>query len=150
METLADFNFQIVFQTVLAVILGAIIGTEREIKRKWAGIQTYSLVSLGSCIFTLISIELFNSSIGISSVNFDPSRIVQAVAVGIGFLGAGVIFQRSSRVEGLTTAAGLWTVSAIGIAVGAQLYFLAIITTSLVFLILFCLGFLEKKYLKKK
>lgn len=143
-----DFNFQIFFQTVLAVVLGAIIGTEREIKKKWAGIQTYSLVSLGSCIFTLISIELFNSSAGVSGVNFDPSRIVQAVAVGIGFLGAGVIFQRTSRVEGLTTAAGLWTVSAVGIAVGAQLYFLAVFATLLVFLILFCLGFLEKKYLE--
>lgn len=147
---LIGFNFQIVFQTILAVALGAIIGTEREVKKKWAGIQTYSLVSLGSCIFTLISIDLFNSSVGLNGINFDPSRIVQAVAVGIGFLGAGVIFQRSSRVEGLTTAAGLWTVSAVGIAVGAQLYFLAVFATLLVFLILFCLGFLEKRYLERK
>lgn len=150
MEIITGFNFQIVFQTILAVVLGAIIGTEREIKKKWAGIQTYSLVSLGSCIFTLISLELFNNSIGINNISFDPSRIVQAVAVGIGFLGAGVIFQRPSRVEGLTTAAGLWTVSAIGIAVGAQFYFLAVFATLLVFSIMFCLGLLEKKYLEKK
>jgi len=108
MEIITSFNFQIVFQTILAVILGAFIGIEREIKKKGAGIQTYSLVSLGSCIFTLISFELFNNFIGINNINFDPSRIVQAVAVGIGFLGAGVIFQRPSRIEGLTTAAGLW------------------------------------------
>ena len=150
MEFLISFNYQIIFQAILATFLGAFIGLEREIKKKGAGLQTYSLVSLGSCLFTIICFELFNNFIGKNGISFDPSRVVQAVAVGIGFLGAGVIFQRPSRIEGLTTAAGLWAVSSIGIAVGAQLYFLAVFSTLLALFILFGFGFLEKKYLKKR
>jgi len=150
MEIIISSNFQIVFQTILAVILGAFIGLEREIKKKGAGIQTYSLVSLGACLFTIISFELFNSFNGESNIAFDPTRIIQAIAVGIGFLGAGVIFHRPNKIEGLTTAAGLWTVSAIGIAIGAGFYFLATFVTLLAFLVLLGFGFLERKYLNKK
>lgn len=150
MEFLISFNFQIIFQVILATFLGALIGLEREFKKKEAGLQTYSLVSLGSCLFTIICFELFNNFTGKGGINFDPSRVVQAVAVGIGFLGAGVIFQRPSKIEGLTTAAGLWTVSSIGIAVGVRLYLLASFSTLLVISILFGFGFLEKKYFKKR
>lgn len=139
----------IVFQLILATIFGALIGLERGIKRKEAGLQTYSLVALGTCLFTILSFELFNIFFAKSGISFDPSRIIMAIAVGIGFIGAGVIFRQSSGVIGLTTAAGLWTVAAIGIAVGVKLYFLAAFTTFLTLFILAGLGLLEERFLKK-
>jgi putative Mg2+ transporter-C (MgtC) family protein len=142
-------SFQIVIQLFLAVILGSLIGLERELKRKEAGLQTYSLVVLGACLFTVISFQLFNSFFGKAGINFDPSIVIQAIAVGIGFIGAGVIFRQSSGTVGLTTAAGLWAAAAIGIAVGTKLYFLAIIGTFLTLLIFAGLGLLEEKMLKK-
>jgi len=140
---------EIIIQLILATVLGALIGLEREIKRKEAGLQTYSLVALGTCLFTLISIELFNSFLGKTGASLDLLRIIQAIAIGIGFIGAGVIFRQSSGVIGLTTAAGLWATAAIGIAVGVKLYFLAIFTTFLSLFILAGFGLLEEKILKK-
>ncbi|PIR71684.1 MAG: hypothetical protein COU43_01200 [Candidatus Nealsonbacteria bacterium CG10_big_fil_rev_8_21_14_0_10_37_25] len=142
-------ELQIISQLILATVLGALIGLEREIKRKEAGLQTYSLVALGTCLFTIISFELFNSFFGKTGISFDPSRIIMAIAIGIGFIGAGVIFRQSSGVIGLTTAAGLWATAAIGIAVGVKLYFLAIFTTFLSLFILAGFGLLEEKILKK-
>ncbi len=137
------------FQLILATIFGALIGLERGIKRKEAGLQTYSLVALGACLFTVISFELFNAFFGKTGISFDPSRIIMAIAIGIGFIGAGVIFRQASGVIGLTTAAGLWATAAIGIAVGVKLYFLASFTTFLALFILAGLGLLEEKFLKK-
>ena len=145
-----NFNLQIVFQLCLAVFLGALVGLEREYKGKEAGLKTYSLVTLGTCLFTLISFSFFDFFFGKQGLTFDPSRIIQAVAIGIGFLGAGIIIFRSSRIEGLTTAAGLWVVAAIGIAIGAKFYFLAIFTTLLAIGILAGFELLEEKLLKKK
>ena len=142
-------GIEIICQLFLATVLGALIGLEREIKRKEAGLQTYSLVALGTCLFTIISFELFNSFFGKTGISFDPSRIIMAIAIGIGFIGAGVIFRQSSGVIGLTTAAGLWATAAIGIAVGVKLYFLAIFTTFLSLFILAGFGLLEEKILKK-
>ena len=142
-------EIEIIFQLFLATFLGALIGLEREIKRKEAGLQTYSLVALGTCLFTIISFELFNFFLGKSGVTFDPSRIIQAIAIGIGFIGAGVIFRQPSGIIGLTTAAGLWAIAAIGIAIGAKLYFLAIFTTLLALLVLAGFGVLEEKIFKK-
>jgi putative Mg2+ transporter-C (MgtC) family protein len=136
------------FQLILATLLGGVVGLEREYKRKEAGLQTYSLVTLGTCLFTIISFELFNFFLLRSGISFDPTRIIQAIAIGIGFIGAGVIFRQSSGIMGLTTAAGLWTTAAIGIAVGAKLYFLAIFTTFLAILILAGFGILEEKIFK--
>lgn len=140
----------IIYQLLLATFLGALIGLEREIKRKEAGLQTYSLVALGTCLFTVVSFELFNSFSGESGINFDPSRIIQAVAIGIGFIGAGVIFRQPSRVIGLTTAAGLWVTAAIGIAIGAKFYLLGILGTILALVVLVGFGSLEKKVFEKK
>ena len=142
-------GIEIICQLFLATVLGALIGLEREIKRKEAGLQTYSLVALGTCLFTIIFFELFNSFFGKTGISFDPSRIIMAIAIGIGFIGAGVIFRQSSGVIGLTTAAGLWATAAIGIAVGVKLYFLAIFTTFLSLFILAGFGLLEEKILKK-
>lgn len=139
---------QIIFQLCLAILLGGLIGLEREWKRKSAGFQTYSLVSLGSCLFTLIVFHFFDRFGGL--VVLDPSRVIQAVAVGIGFIGAGVIIFREDKIEGLTTAAGLWATSAIGVAAGANFYFLAIVSAFLVIIILAGFGFLEEKIINKE
>ncbi len=136
-------ELQIIFQLLLAVFLGALIGLEREYKKKGAGIQTYSLVVLGSCLFTATSLLLAKSGI------IDPSPIIIAITVGMGFIGAGAIFRGELRIEGLTTAAGLWTSAAIGLAIGAGFYFIAIFTTFLVIGILAGFGLLEEKILKK-
>lgn len=141
--------FQTIIQLFLAVILGSFIGLERKYKGKEAGLKTYSLVALGTCLFTIISFSLSNSLVNNSSISFDPSRIIQAIATGIGFIGAGVIFRQQSGVVGLATAAGLWATAAIGVAVGSGFYFLAFFTTFLVVLILAGLGLLEEKFFKE-
>ena len=143
-------EIETVCQLVLAIIFGALIGLEREYKGKGAGLQTYSLVALGSCLFTIISFELFNFFTIKSGISFDPSRIIQAIAIGIGFIGAGVIFRQPGGVVGLTTAAGLWTTAAIGIAVGVKFYALALVTTLAAILILAGFGSLEGKMFKEK
>ena len=132
-------EIQIICQLLLAIFLGALIGLEREIKRKEAGLQTYSLVTLGSCLFALIAFSLAKLKI------IDPSPIILAIAIGMGFIGAGAIFRGETQVQGLTTAAGLWTAAAIGLAVGSGFYLLAIFTTFLVVLILAGFGLLEEK-----
>ena len=139
-------DVQSICQLFLSIFLGAIIGVEREFKRKEAGLQTHSLVALGSCFFTMISfkmIEVFSQN---SEVVFDPIRVIQAVAIGIGFIGAGVIFRQPSGIVGLTTSAGLWVAAAIGIAVGIKMYYLAIFATFLSLLVLFGFGLLEQKF----
>ncbi len=139
-------DIQILLKVVLAVVLGGLIGIEREYKKKEAGLQTYSLVTLGACVFTVIANNIFYLFEGSRGVSFDPSRVVVAVATGIGFIGAGVIIYRRFKVEGLTTAAGLWTSAAIGVALGAGFYFLALVSTVLAVLVLFVLGKIEHKY----
>lgn len=136
-----------IYQLFLATFLGALIGLEREIKKREAGLQTYSLVSLGSCLFTLVALY-FSQSLGSSKV--DVVRIIQAVAIGVGFIGAGTVFKTPKGTKGLTTAAGLWGVAAIGVAVGAGLYFLAIFTTLLAIGILAGLGRVEERFLRNR
>ncbi len=141
-------EIEIICQLLLATFLGALIGLEREIKRKGAGLQTYSLVSLATCLFAIILFQFLNLSSGKDTI-FNLAGLIQAVAIGLGFIGAGVIFRQPSGIVGLTTAAGLWVVGAIGIATGAKLYFLAIFTTLLALLILSGFGLLEEKFFKK-
>lgn len=143
-------NFEIIFQLFLAIILGGLVGLEREYKRREAGLRTYSLVSLGSCLFTLIGFYGLQGFIDRPGIVIDPTRVIQAIAIGIGFIGGGLIIYRQFRIEGLTTAAGLWVVAAVGIAIGARLYFLAIFVTFLTVLILAGFRVLEEKFLGTK
>ncbi len=135
---------QIIFQLFLATLLGSLIGLEREAKRKEAGLQTYSLVALGACLFTIISLLLVKSGV------IDSSPIILAIAIGMGFIGAGAIFRGENQTKGLTTAAGLWVTAAIGLAVGAQFYLLAILGTFFTILIFAGLGLLEEKIFVRK
>jgi len=134
---------------ILAATLGALIGLEREWAQRAAGLRTFSLISLGSALFVMISRLSFIQYLGVSSL--DPSRTLGQIIVGIGFLGAGIIIfrQREGRVEGLTTAAMMWTTSAVGAAVGLELYWLAISATTLIVLINFVVLPFEKRLEEK-
>ncbi len=121
-------EIELVIRIVLAVVFGAIIGYERERIDKPAGLRTHILVSLGSAQFTILSFHAFPSS--------DPSRIASVVVVGIGFIGAGTIIQSRDRIVGVTTAASLWVMASIGMAVGIGFYLAAIVVTSLSYLTL--------------
>lgn len=137
------FNIQIIFQVLLAMFLGMAIGIEREHRKKSAGLRTYTLVSLGAAIFTILSVGGFQNFLSISS--YDPSRIASQVVIGIGFIGAGLIFLKNNQVQGLTTAAGIWVTSAIGMAVGLKFYFLAIFATAVVLSVFWLLRVIEAR-----
>ena len=124
-------------QVFLAVLLGGLVGLQREKIGKAAGVRTYALVTGGAALFTLISIVIFPN---------DPARIAAQIVVGIGFLGAGSILQKDDKISGLTTAAGLWMMAAVGMAVGLQQYLLAFLVSLLVVLVLM---FNEEKIFKK-
>ena len=132
-------NQELVFlgQALLAAVLGGLLGLQRERSGKPAGPRTYALVTMGSAVFTMLSIYGFGSA--------NASRVASNIVVGIGFLGAGLIFQRESHIDNLTTAAGLWASAAIGMAVGTGWYVLAVGATILT-LILFV--FDESKFKK--
>lgn len=119
-----------IIQIFIAALLGGLIGLQREVAHKAAGLRTYAFVAIGSCLFTIIS------RMGFQGPLVDPSRVAAQVVVGIGFLGAGLIFVRQEHVEGLTTAAGLWVTAAIGMAVAAGLYPIAVVTTVITLLFL--------------
>ncbi len=123
---------------LLAIVFGAVIGLERELSQKAAGLRTNVLICLGAAVFTIIARHL-------SDGNLDAnSRIVAQIITGVGFLGAGAIIRETGGIHGLTTAATIWLVASIGTACGARLYPLASISTLVAILILFGLGKLEK------
>ena len=120
----------------LAALLGSVIGLERERLLWAAGLRTHMLVCVGSCLIMLVSTYGFSDALGARNVVLDPSRVAAQVVSGIGFLGAGTILRRGEVVKGLTTAASLWAVAAIGLAIGGGLYVPAVATTTFVVAIL--------------
>ena len=127
MSTDISFQFDIVLRLLAAAVLGAALGMEREIHGHQAGMRTHVLVSLGSAVFTVLSIYGFPKMADTGAT--DPSRISAQVVTGIGFLGAGAIIKYGTNIRGLTTAASLWVVASIGLAAGAGAYLLAIFGT---------------------
>src|SRR3989344_787213 len=136
-------DYAIIIKVAVAALLGAVVGFERELARKVAGIRTHSLVCLASALFTSISVDAFKPYIG--SVGYDPSRIISNIVVGIGFIGAGAILRNGSKVEGTTTAASLWAIAAIGVTVGVGLFKEAILITILVYSVLQVVWLVEQK-----
>jgi putative Mg2+ transporter-C (MgtC) family protein len=128
--------WEVFLRLALAAALGAAIGLERELREREAGLRTHLLVSLGSALFTIVSAYGFHAFLasGQSVVRADPTRIAAQIVTGIGFLGAGAIIRQGLSVRGLTTAATLWVVAAIGLAAGAGYYSGAVIATVLVLL----------------
>ncbi|MEK7139060.1 MAG: MgtC/SapB family protein [Patescibacteria group bacterium] len=137
------FESIIVVKVVVAALLGAVVGFERELARKVAGIRTHSLVCLASALFTSISVDAFRPYIG--TMGYDPSRIISNIVVGIGFIGAGAILKHGSKIEGTTTAASLWATAAIGVTIGIGLFKEAFVITILVYAILQAVWFIEQK-----
>src|SRR3954462_4582460 len=128
-----------------AAALGSLIGFERERLLWAAGIRTHMLVCVGACLFMIVSAYGFSTSLG-AHVVLDPSRVAAQVVSGIGFLGAGAILARGEVVRGLTTAASVWSVAAIGLSVGGGLYFAAVASTAVILLILAGVKPLEEVY----
>lgn len=134
----------------LAAFLGALVGVERERKDWAAGLRTHMMVCVGAALTMLVSAFGFSDILGFHAVVLDPSRIAAQVISGIGFIGAGtILFLRQEVIRGLTTAAGLWTVAAIGLATGGGMYFAACITTIVVLIILWALKPLERRMFAK-
>ncbi|HEY3308568.1 MAG TPA: MgtC/SapB family protein [Desulfuromonadaceae bacterium] len=130
----SDFDMVMAGRLLLASLLGALIGLEREVHGRTAGFRTHLLVALGSALFVVISINfyhVFGNFSGTMPVGVDPGRVAAQVVVGIGFLGAGAIIRERASVRGLTTAACLWIAAAIGAACGAGLFMLSILVTAI-------------------
>ncbi len=121
-------QLEMTLRVLLAALLGGLVGLERERHQRPAGLRTYMMVAVGAALFTLLSREAFPGS--------EPARIAAQIVTGIGFLGAGTIIRTEAAITGLTTAAGLWVVAAIGMAVATDLIWLAICTTFVVLIIL--------------
>ena len=140
-------TYEFVLRLFVAAMLGGVIGLEREYRAKEAGFRTHFLVALGSGLFMILSQFGFDDVLGhYEQVSLDPSRIASQVVTGIGFIGAGTIIFQKHVVRGLTTAAGLWVTSAIGMTAGAGMYILSIATTVLVLLCLEALYFILQHF----
>ena len=142
MITTASFglatNGWLLLQVTIATVLGMILGVERLLASRAAGPRTYGLISLGSCLATIISLNIAplylsgaNISVPTTALGLNPIMIIANILVGIGFIGAGMIILRGEQVSGLTTAAGVWVAAIIGIAVGFGFYILATFVTFL-------------------
>jgi putative Mg2+ transporter-C (MgtC) family protein len=135
----------------LAAVLGGLIGVERELREREAGLRTHLLVALGSALFTIVGAYGFHDFLdsGEAVVRADPTRIAAQIVTGIGFLGAGAIIRQGFSVRGLTTAATLWVVAAVGLAAGAGYYSAAVITTALVLIALYPLRIMAYQILRR-
>ncbi|MFH1608482.1 MAG: MgtC/SapB family protein [Patescibacteria group bacterium] len=138
-------NQDIIIKLLLSMGLGMLIGVERYIAHKSAGMRTYALLSMGAALFVVLANSVINSFSGLTFISINPLVIMAAVITGIGFLGAGAMFKTGTMLTGLTTATGLWVSAGIGMAVGFGYYSIAIITTALVLFIFVILWILEKK-----
>jgi len=143
-------QMDLTIRILIAALLGGLIGLERELSNHPAGFRTHILVCLGSTAIMLLSIYGFTEFAYEYNVRMDPARLAAQVISGIGFLGAGAILRTGSSVSGLTTAASIWVVAAIGLCVGAGFYYPAGLTTVIVLLCLFVLNKLEKLFRRGK
>jgi putative Mg2+ transporter-C (MgtC) family protein len=143
-------HLELGIRMVLAVVLGGIIGIEREWSNHAAGFRTHILVCLGSAMIMLLSIYGFSQFVNEANVRMDPARLAAQVISGIGFLGAGAILRNGNMINGLTTAASVWVVAAIGLSVGAGFYMGALFCTFLVLISLFVLNKWEKHLLRNR
>ncbi len=151
-------NYTVMIRVVLAVLIGGLIGYEREIRNRPAGFRTHMIVCLGAAVVTMVQVELVQSSIDFlmknpkltESIKVDSGRIVAQIVSGIGFLGAGTIIVHKGTVKGLTTASTVWVVACIGIAIGYGYYSIALIAGLTTFLINILLLSIEKRIAERR
>jgi putative Mg2+ transporter-C (MgtC) family protein len=136
-ELSTGMQVELAMRLTAGLVLGAMIGFERELHRQPAGFRTHSLVALGAALFTIVS------AYGFSGPLVDPTRIAAQIVSGIGFIGAGTILQHRGNIRGLTTAASLWSVAAIGTAAGAGMIAMAVVGTLLILVVLAVLDRIE-------
>ena len=142
-------EWAVVMRLLAAMVLGGLIGLDREFKRRPAGLRTHMLVALAAALFTMITIELHLdalSNAGSRNVTADPIRIIEAVTAGVAFIAAGTIIQSRGDVKGVTTGSAIWLAGAIGVACGIGYYFIAAAATVFALIILFLLGWVETKW----
>lgn len=144
LENISDLD--LIIRLSVAVLCGLLVGAERSRVGKRAGMRTYALVALGACLFIVIALSVAMQFAG--TFNFDPLRVASQIVVGIGFLGAGVIFVEKQMLTGLTTAAGMWVVAAVGTACGFGLYTIAFFATFLSLFIFEVLWYVENKFVR--
>ena len=149
MIIIANTLVTVTIKLVLAVLLGSLVGIQRTVAGKMAGMRTYALVSLGAALFIIVSDVAGLYYLDLGAQAFDPLRVASQVVVGIGFLGAGLIIFQEKKLVGLTTAAGLWVAAGLGMAVGYGLYSLAIVTTILMVVVFTAFWYIEH-YVKGK
>ncbi|MEW5805945.1 MAG: MgtC/SapB family protein [Acidobacteriota bacterium] len=137
----------VAIKLLIASILGGLIGFEREIHEKPAGLRTNALISLGSALIMIISIYVTKIY---GTTASDPGRIAAQVITGIGFIGAGVILQSRGSIKGLTTAATIWSVTGVGLAVGCGFYTAALTATIIILIVLLAIGRIEQRFLRNK
>ena len=143
------FDDEAVLRLLVAVLLGAAIGAEREATDQPAGLRTHAMISLAACSFTIIALALVGqvSEAAVDAGRADPIRALEAVATGVAFIGAGAIIQARGDVQGITTGSGIWLAGAVGLACGGGYYFLAFVTTVMGIILLVVLGLFEKHVL---
>jgi len=129
-------HFEVIIRFTLALLWGAVVGAEREYSGKAAGFRTTIMISIGACFFTMMSIAIGSPG--------NADRIASNIVTGIGFLGAGVIFRGENRINGITTAATIWAVAAVGMGIGGGYYFAAGCASILILFILMVLPYLQK------
>lgn len=141
---------EISLRLLTAAVLGAMVGLERE-RNEWAaGLRTHTIVCVGSALFMIVSIHGFSDVIAVDRIELDPSRVASQVVSGIGFIGAGtILFLKQEIIKGLTTAAAIWSVSAVGLAVGGGMYVASIVATVLILIVLAGIKWLEQKFLDR-
>ncbi len=137
----------VVLKLILSAIIGGVIGLEREVHEKPAGVRTNALICLGSALIMIISIYVTQNY---GTTTSDPARIAAHVIAGIGFIGAGVILQSRGSVRGLTTAATIWAVAGIGLAIGCGFYAAALASAFIILIILLVIGRIEKLTIKRE
>jgi putative Mg2+ transporter-C (MgtC) family protein len=135
--------WEICFRLGLALVFGGLIGWEREVKHKPAGLKTHILVALGACTFALITLSFYDALSPKGSA--DPIRTIDGIIGGIGFMGAGAILQSKGSVKGITTAATIWMAGALGLAAGTGFYLIGGISMGIALIVLVGIGILEKK-----
>ncbi|ASU83643.1 magnesium transporter MgtC [Nocardiopsis gilva YIM 90087] len=138
MQGVAVQGWEQLVALLLALVLCSLIGLERQLRQKSAGLRTHTLVGLGAALFVIVSKYGFGDVIDPPDVVLDPSRVAAQIVSGVGFIGAGLVFVRRDIVRGLTTAAAVWLSAAVGTAAGAGLWIIAAAVTAAYFLVVFC------------
>ena len=131
-----NFEIEIILRLILACACGLVVGSDRSRRHKTAGIRTYLIVAGGACVYAMVSKYGFLDIVGHGDSYVDVSRVASSIVTGVGFLGAGAILTRENHVEGLSTAAGMWVMAAVGACIGIGMYVVAIFTTALMLFVM--------------